>query len=295
MQSMRNPQLNMLALTGRVQPLPAELSAARLHKVVVRNRLAKSFGVSGVHSIGSHCRGTAIRRHSDLDLMVVLRKEEVMWGGKLVSSDTIIRNVLGELRDRFPLSDIRKDGLAAALAFGSTKQSLDVVPAVFARFDQQGHRPVFSIPDGKGGWMETCPQLHDQHFSRAHEASGNKLTRVSQLIKWWKHARASSLPIHSFYADMVLATLGTCVGAKTYGQCLHDFFAVLSKGACGSLRDPCGIAGHIDSTNTEPQRQQLLASVEHAMAHSAAALEAQKRGNNVEANRQWDLVFNGYF
>lgn len=46
------------------------------------------------------------------------------------------RNVLCELRERFPLFDIRKGGRAAALAIGSTKQSLEVVHAVFSRFDR---------------------------------------------------------------------------------------------------------------------------------------------------------------
>jgi len=295
MQALRHPQFNMLALASRIQPLDSELSAAKLHRASVRARLEKAFAVSAVQNIGSHCRGTAIRRYSDLDFMVVLRKEEVLWGGKLVSSDTVIQNLLAELRGRFTTSAIRKDGQAAALAFGSTRQSLDVVPAVFSRFDKGGQRPVYLIPDGAGGWFETSPQVHDRYFAAAQLASGNKLRKVSQLIKAWKHARAVSLPIRSFYTDMVLATSGVCVGAKTYGQCLHDFFAVLSRGACGYLLDPCGIAGKIAATDTEVQRQALVTSVEYACSHAAAALTAQARNDIQESNRQWNLVFNGTF
>lgn len=112
--------------------------------------------------------------------------------------------------------------------------------------------------------------------------------------KWWKHARASSLPIRSFYVDMVLSVNDTCTGAKTYGQCLYEFFTVLSNSRCGALPDPCRISGNIAATNTETQRQQLLTSVEYALAHSRAALIAQQRQDSREANRQWDIVFNGY-
>ncbi len=292
MQAQRAPQLNMLALANRIQPQESESLAARMHRHSVKNRLEKAFTVSSVREIGSQARGTAVRYYSDLDLMVVLRKEEVTWGSNVVCSDTVIRRVLDELRGRFPASNIKKDGLTATIAFGSTKQSLDVVPAFFARFDKNSMRPVYLIPDGSGGWLETSPQVHDRYFSKAQEASGNKLRKVSQLLKWWKHSRAESLPMGSFYADMVLSACGTCVGAKTFGQCLHDFFSVLSTGQCGALDDPCGIAGHITATKTEAQRLQLLATVNYALAHSKSAFEAQRCMESREANRQWDLVFN---
>jgi predicted nucleotidyltransferase len=295
MQALRHSQANMIALSSRIQPLGSELSAAKVHRASVRSRLEKAFSISAVQNIGSHCRGTAISRYSDLDVMVVLRKEEVMWGGKLVSSDTIIQKVLGELRGRFTTSSIRKDGLAAAVAFGSTRQSLDVVPAVFSRFDKGGQRPVYLIPNGAGGWFETSPQVHGRYFAAAQVASGKKLRKVSQLIKAWKHARADSLPIRSFYTDMVLAASGVCVGAKTYGQCLHDFFAILSRGNCGYLQDPCGIAGQVTPSDTQAQQQALMTAVEYACIHAAAALSAQSRGDVREANRHWNLVFNGSF
>lgn len=295
MQLQRVPQLNMLALANHIQPLESELLAAKLHRASVKARMDKAFALHSMRDIGSHCRGTAIRQFSDLDLMVVLRKEEVTWGGSVVSSHTVIQRVLAELRGRFVASDVRRDGLAATIGFGSTKQNLDVVPAVFSRFDKNGLRPVFLIPDGRGGWTETSPQVHDRYFAKAQETSGNKLRKVSQLIKWWKHARSSSLPIRSFYADMVLSAHGTCTGAKTYGQCLHEFFTVLSNGGCGALPDPCRISGNIAATNTEPQRQSLLTSVEYALTHSRAALVAQQRQDSREANRQWNLLFNGCF
>jgi len=248
MQVQRAPQLNMLALANRIEPMESELLAAKLHRASVKSRMEKAFALHSMRDIGSHCRGTAIRQYSDLDLMVVLRKDEVTWGGSVVSSDTIIRRVLTELKERFVASDIRRDGLAATIAFGSTKQSLDVVPAVFSRFDRNSMRPVFLIPDGQGSWLETSPQVHDRYFAKSQEASGRKLRKVSQLIKWWKHARASSLPIRSFYVDMVLSAHGTCTGAKTYGQCLYEFFTSLSNGRCGALPDPYGISGNIAAT-----------------------------------------------
>jgi len=293
MQMKRHPQFNMLALTRSIQPLPSQLEAAKMHRTSVRARLEKSFALHSMRPIGSHPRGTAIRTHSDLDLMVVMKKEEALWGGELVSSDTFIRRVLRDLRERFPDSDIRKDGLAATLAFGSTKQSLDVVPAVFHGFNKHAARPVFLIPDGQGGWIETSPAVHDSYFVKAFEASGGKLQKVSQLIKWWKHSRAPSLPIRSFYVDMVLSHHGICSGVKSYGECLFEFFKLLAQSRCAALPDPCGISRRIAAANTTNQQEQLVAAAEYAGRHAASALAAQKSGNTAEANRQWSCVFNG--
>ncbi|MBT2303412.1 hypothetical protein J7E70_23460 [Variovorax paradoxus] len=279
------PQFNLLALGARIQPQGGELFAARAHRMSSRARLEKSFSVSGVRPIGSHARGTAIRWYSDLDTMVIMRKGEVMWGGKLVSSDTLLRRIVDDLGERYPASTVRKDGLAAVIEFGGSKQSLDLVPGIFVRFN--AGRPVFLIPDGMGGWFETSPQVHDRYFEQAHERSGKKLAKVSQLLKWWKHARTPSLPIHSFYIDMTLASCGICLPAKTYANCLRDFFRVLKDGSCGALTDPCGIAGDIRSTDTEVQRQFLLKAAEYAAFHADAALAAEPRRDFEEANRQW--------
>lgn len=288
-----SPQLNFMQLGARIQPHSGELLAARGHRGSTRTRLANSFSVSGMHPIGSHARGTAIRRHSDLDSMVILRKQEVMWGGKMVSSDTLLRRILDDLRERYPSSGVFKDGLAAAIEFGSTKQSLDVVPAIFQRFNKG--RPVYLIPDGMGDWFETSPQTHDRYFAEAHDRSGKKLAKVSQLLRWWKHARNPSLPIRSFYIDMVLAATSLCGPAKTYASCLRDFFFTVSRGRCGALPDPCGIAGAIEATDTDVQRDLLRRAVEYALGHADAAIAAEARRDFEEANRQWNLVFNGEF
>lgn len=287
------PQLNLVELAARVQPQPRELSAARMHQGSVKSRLASSFAVSRTLQIGSHSRSTAIRWHSDLDLMVVLKKEECIWGGKLISSTTILDRVVTDLRERYPKTSVRRDVLAAALDFGSSKQSLDVVPAIFHSFATG--RPIFIIPDGDGGWLKTSPAVHDRFFAEVHARSGNKLCRVSQMVKWWKFGRQQPIPISSFYTDILLANSGICVGVKTYGQCLRDFFGHLVATDCGYVLDPCGVAGQIFPTKTSAQADALKQAVSYAYAHASSAIDAEQRRQFEEANRQWDMVFNGTY
>ncbi len=288
------PQLNLVALAGRIQPQDGALAAARSHAISVRTRLSRTFALHSAKKIGSHARQTAIHRFSDLDFMVVLRREEFTWADRLVSSDTILNRLVADLSDRYPATDVRRDVLAASLVFGSSGQSLDVVPAMFLGFNSS--RPVYQIPDGQGGWLRTSPETHDRHFAIHQERSGNRLRKVSQLLKWWKHARSQPLPIRSFYIDMVLCRdgLGAPVG-RTYGECMEGFFEYLVATECSPLMDPCGVAGKIAPNDTYAQRGSLNRAASFALQHARAASLAERRRDFAEANRQWGIVFNGAY
>ncbi|SDM44114.1 nucleotidyltransferase [Polaromonas sp. JS666] len=291
MRSQAPPQLNLIALASRIQPQDAGLRAARSHRMSVRTRLTKSFAVANALAIGSHARETAVHRFSDLDFMVVLRKEEFYHGDRMVSSDTVLNRVIDDLRERYPSSTVKRDILAASLGFGSSGQSLDVVPAKFHEF--VGGRPVYLIPDGDGGWLRTSPATHDRQFQVQQTRSGNKLRKVSQLLKWWKHARENPLPIRSFYIDMLLCSGDVGVGVgKTYGTCLKDFFELLVATECRPVLDPCGIAGRISANDSQAQHDTLNRAAVYAHQHAHAAIAAEQRRDFPEANRQWSLVFN---
>lgn len=294
MRTQNHPQLNLLALAGRIQPQNGALAAARSHVFSIRARLGKTFALHSTKKIGSHARQTAIHSFSDLDFMAVFRKEEFIWGDRLVSSDTILNRLVTDLGNRYPSTDVRRDVLAASLVFGSSGQSLDVVPAMFLGFT--GSRPIYQIPDGNGGWLRTSPEIHDRHFEIHQGRSGNRLRKVSQLLKWWKHARSQPLPIRSFYIDMVLCSegLGAPVG-RTYGGCLEDFFEYLVATECRSLLDPCAIAGEIAPNETYAQSETLNRAASFALLHARAASLAEKERDFPEANRHWALVFNGSY
>jgi predicted nucleotidyltransferase len=51
-----------------------EVAAARQHFGTIYARLSESFLLSHTVQIGSHARGTAIRTHSDVDILAVRRR-----------------------------------------------------------------------------------------------------------------------------------------------------------------------------------------------------------------------------
>lgn len=287
------PQLNMLLLVARIEPRPGEFASAAGHLATVRSRLLRSFDTAKIARIGSHARGTAVRLYSDLDVLAVLRRNEAKWGRRIVSSETLLSRVKEDLQERFGSTHIRGDEQAAVISFAQGRQCLDVVPALWGRFSAK--RPVYSIPDGYGDWLETSPEAHNGLFRLANIRSGRKLQGLCRLMRWWKFSRALAIPLQTFHTDILFAVEDTCVGAKPYTHCLYSAFRLLATRQCRALKDPAGIAGNIPVAKTDAQRHMLMDAVEYSLQHATSALEFESVGKLEHANDQWDLVFNGYF
>ncbi len=290
MMSNKHPRANFVRLVRKIQPTESELQKARSHVSSCRKRLTRSFNLKKFQRIGSHARGTAIKLYSDLDFLTILAKNEAKWGGNIVNSDTLLKKVSQDLNDRFVQTEVRKDMQAVMANFGSGQHSLDIVPGFFHKF--QNSKPIYFIPDGLGGWLETSPEAHNSFFNRENKKSGEKLKKIGQLMRFWKHSRINSIPISSFYIDLLLASSGICVGAKSYPQIMYEFFKLMSERQCRGLRDPLGIAGVVYAVQTETQGDTLLTSVENSLDHSRKALIAENSKDFQEANSQWNIVFN---
>jgi hypothetical protein len=283
----------MAMLTLRIGPQAGELSKALLHSATVRRRLNSSFDFKRMVRIGSHSRGTAIRTFSDVDFLAVLARNEAKWGGNIISSSTFLRKVRDDLQDRYASTEVRTDEQAVIVEFGGGQHAMDLVPAVFARIDRG--RPVYLIPDGDDGWLETAPEAHNRYFSLANQKSGGKLSGLVKLLKWWKFSREDHVPVQSFHLDMLFASSDVCTGVKPYTRCLHDAFRLLDERECRGFRDPLGISGVNHAAKTQSQLGTVVSAVSYAYEHAKSAIYAEAWKDFAEANRQWNIVFNGKF
>ncbi len=177
-----SPQALFHRLTARMQPLQSEYNKAEIHSITVRKRLNQSFDLKRFLKIGSHSRNTAIRLYSDIDYLAVLARNEAKWGGRIVNSSTFMEKVREDLGDRYTQTQVSGDGQAVIIKFGGGQHSMDVVPAIFSRFDKL--RPIYWIPDGNDGWIETSPERHNKYILDANERSGSKLVKVIRLLKF---------------------------------------------------------------------------------------------------------------
>lgn len=290
-----HPRHNFSRLIESIQPTNGELQKAKSYRLSCRKRLSSSFDIKDMKIIGSHTRKEAIRHYSDLDCLAVLSRNEAKWSGRIVSSDTLTKKVAQDLNDRYTQTKIRRDAQAVVLNFGQGQHSMDVVPALFHKFDTSAKSPVFHIPDGNGGWLETSPEAHNTYIKRANLRSQGKLAKTSQLIRCWKHSRSQTIPISSFYISLFLAATDICTGAKGYAEILHTFFHLMHQRDCKGFRDPVKIAGNIYPSQTNPQRSSLQSSIKTSLNHASKARIAESEKRFTEANKQWNIVFNGQF
>ena len=278
-------------LVSRILPTEAETERLQRHRRTIQTRLAATLGISDFLKVGSVVRGTSIRGDSDLDLLAKIPREGVRWGRRTMSSGTVLGNVRSELIDRLPNTAITRDVHAIVVSFGGA--NVDVVPAFFQSFDPRGH-PVFRIPDGRDGWLDTCPGLHGDFIAAANHASGGKLSNVARLVKFWRGCRQERVPVSSFHIEMVLAQEQICSGVKSFAECFTEVLQSLARRECRGLHDPKGISGSIPGCPTEAQRLLALRGVIYSRDKAKLALEAAKWSTD-EARRYWSMVFNGQF
>jgi len=270
-----------------------DVTALTTHRREIETRFKNTFQVSKVEVIGSYARGTAIRQTSDLDLLAVLRKTEWHWGGSRVTSSTLLGRVREQLRGRFPSTEVGRDGQAIVVTFFDGK-SVDVVPSGWIRAQADGW-PLYSIPDGAGGWRETAPDSHGRYIAEADADAGGKLKNVARIFRYWRWCRLDPVPISSFHVELFMASEGMCGGAYSYAECIAGLLQRLARRECRALQDPLGISGLVPACTTEAKRAAALRSVIASADRASAAVAAEHNGDGMEARRLWKLVFNDQF
>jgi len=289
-------------LLGKIEPNSRDQAIYALHERTVTTRLETIFKTSSVRRIGSYARDTSIRTISDIDLMLILKREEIRWGDDWKTSDTMLDSVRSELRARYPNTPVVRDQQAVVVRFGGNQYPIDVVPAFYwsnkAVTWQNGEinqYPVYMIPDANGSWMPTSPDAHNKYLNDADRMSGGKLKRVVKLIKFWRSCRTPSIPINSFYVEIWLAANEICVGVKSYAQCFNDALISMARDDCSGIEDPVGISGNIPAANSERKRLTALNAVKASAGRAEKAIMAENSKNVREAIRQWNIVFNYRF
>jgi predicted nucleotidyltransferase len=280
-------------LLGTTDFTEADKKAYAGHVNSIVARLRSSFQISKFQVFGSVSRQTAIRQQSDVDLLVVLEPVEVIWGGSVVTSKTVLVRLRDELADRFPNTSLRRDGEAVVVPFKDGYYPIDVVPGYQTNNYEQ--HECYGIPTADGCWQATSPGAHKSFILKANLLSGGQLCKTARLAKLWRCIRTPEFPLSSFHVEMLLASEGICQRGMPLAACLFALFKRLHGRECRAIRDPLGIGGLIGAARTEAQRDTLMQRVAYAVDHASAALNAECAGGWREAVRQWDIVFNGQF
>lgn len=289
--------LGFQELIATAQLTARDLARFDSHRASIRLALGghRGLNASRVDLIGSVARRTAVRGMSDADLLAVIPRASASRAGALHSSDTVLEKLRTTLVGRFRRTDVGRDRQAVVVDFDDGCHPVDVVPAIWE--DQSGFKnyPVHLIPDGNGWWMPTSPSSHNVYLAFADRSAAGKLKYSAQIFKYWRMSRAVPVPISGFHVELLLAAERLCEGARTYSAITRDLLVRLSDRDCAALNDPLRISGRIRTAITEAKRESAARTVKDAAYHADLALAAEYAGNQPEASRRWNIVFNGSF
>jgi predicted nucleotidyltransferase len=281
-------------LLRKITPDVLEQEIFAAHQRSIQARLKAVFATNQVVRIGSYVRRSAIKSSSDIDLLLVLKRDAVKQGDHYKRSDTVLQNVRYQLQDRFTKTDIGRDGQVIVVSFRDGLHPVDVVPGFFSGPGEDNY-PVFCIPDGYGWWTATSPQLHNKYISDADKRSGGKLKSVARLVKYWSTLRSATQALSGFHVELLLAQDGICIGARSHADCVAAALELLVRRRCRALQNPKGVPGLVAAAGTDPKREALNNAIQTAAQHCKLAMQAERCGATQESIRQWNMVFSDTF
>jgi len=267
----------------------ADEAANIRHSGEVKRRLENFMDVSKVELMGSNARGSAIRQTSDIDLLAVLRKTEWQRGGGPMKSSTVLNNVRDQLVQRFPTTALGRDGQAITVAFADGT-NVDVVPAGWVAM-LQNNWPLYVIPDGSGGWMQTAPASHGKYIAAANTKSGGMLSNVARIFRYWTCSRQQPVAISGFHVELLMAAEGICAVDRSYSASFALLLETLAERECAALQDPLGISRNVAACGTAAKRDVAFGTVLACADRAAAAVESERNSDVAEARRLWNIVF----
>ena len=271
----------------RLQPGAGETRLARRHRVSLRRALVRAFDLKQLSACGSWENNTSLAGWSDADYLAWLPAERVAPDSRL-----LLREVGASLRGSFPRTSIATNTPAVRVAFGQRAcETAEIVPG--KRCGQTGAGfPIYSIADGRGGWMKTSPHAHNA-WIRAHDVTFHKrLKPLICLLKAWKYG--NGVPISSFYLEMSAARHMKGKAKVVFERDVAGFFAQLHAHP-SAVRDPTGVAGLIAPCQTPAKHAAALSKIKTASARAGKALDAASGGDWPEALRLYRLLFGPKF
>lgn len=231
---------------------------------------------------GSLIRGTAIKGHADVDVIVALHHVKHIQGKTPAQVLEDVRTHLAQ----YGAVMARKNGQAVTLYF-KTWPDVDVVPAV--QVANSGVLMGYQIPDAnRGVWIDTYPQTHDRAMSRL---SAKDLARI-RMVKAWNHAHSEFLT--SFHIEVIALNLNTMT--STWAWELVNYFSKALELIDKYLYHPNTGNGQVDAYLTWADRTAAKARISRAKDLAVHAWYAAERENNEkEAIETYSTLFGDKF
>lgn len=277
---------------SKINPTTSELEKSDVRVSRIVNRIKSDFDTRRVFIAGSHWKKTAVKWYSDIDIFVVMAKEEAKKWAPDFNSFTLMKRLRNSVHGTFPNNLVRVDRQAVVARFNQGDYLIDAVPAIFESFDKQRKAPIYLIPSGNGKWIRTCPDHQKSVLEENHRTSGNKLKSLVRAMKWWASCREVTASLSSLYIENLIMACQISLD-QTYLESMTEIFGILKKHKLPAIKDPIGLSGYFQPLKRTSQLDAALVTVEACYNRARKALEYESKGNDRNADALWKSIFNG--
>jgi hypothetical protein len=260
-----------------------ETANARKERIV--SLLGNTFAILDAFSTGSIPRGTAIKGHADLDVMVVLHHGKHIKGKTPEQVLQDVRDSLGQYR-----TNVRKNGQAVTLHYESWP-NVDIVP-VSRVVNDDGSVRHYNVPDmNSGAWLSSRPRRHAAAIDAKATECGVRFKPMLRMIKQWNKGHSDLM--ESYHIEAL--ALQVCSGALAdYSWDVFNFFNEAVK----LTQEPLAYDGaYADDYLDYSTRQDVLKRLRTAADQTRAAwhLTYGSNSDHERAIELWRDVFKDRF
>ena len=279
---------------SRLEITQTEQDDASRRQNDVRATVQAAFAVDYDFLAGSYGRHTKTKPLKDIDIFVVLGKDEEHR--RKAHPKAVLDDLEKSLKDAYGADQVERDRRCVTVFFQKKSQtqhedgkvlSLDVVPAFASGSD-------YEIPDDTlGRWIKTNPAVHAEKTTAKNKALSGAWVPLVKMLKSWN--RANGKPIEPSFLVEVMALEVVDGPFTTYPDEARRFFAAASASVSDDWPDPAGLGPPVSDEMTPSRCETAKQKLRAAEVLAAHAFRAEQQGSESEAVRLWKEVFGEFF
>ena len=275
--------------------------------------LCKEFNIN----FGSFARKTKCRELDDIDLMVGINGNNATyklsdpWHNVRIYASTTdkaqkqctnedgtlnstkvsnkFKKKLESVRE-YSRSEIQRNGEVIRLNLKSKVWSFDVVPC-FRTKPEPNKKSYYLIPNGKGNWKKTAPDVDRESVTRANQAKDHLVLDLVRICKKWNMVKKTKT-IPSYLLETMVINFADSQ-TKLHPNLIYRFMGALNYIAT-HISDPVDdmkeIQGNINSLDPAVILE-LSCKASNDLQKAFKACEYERSGNHESAINIWRTIF----
>ena len=274
---------------------------------------------------GSFARNTKVRPLDDIDMLVILNRQDVEvvanpgepytynvritsnssplrpyadekgYGYSYINSTKILNRFKSGLQkvSNYQRSEIKRTGVAVVLNLSSYPWAFDIVPTIPVP-DYWGTTLYYLIPNGKSKWMKSDPRIDQKLVTEANKSQNSFLLPLIRVIKYWNVKSLAAPRLMAYHLETLLINAfkyGNPAIVSNIRSSIPDAFQQLARHVMYTCPDPKGLGPYLDAYLLNVDREKVRDAAIERSQYATCALDYEQKGDHAKAIKWWGYVF----